>query len=162
MCLYPFNPTYGLYTLHSSPINRDSQLERRECPLLLFYRHIAPLERKETAGQPQGLPLQEKPSILENQNVGAGLVPAQNQMVLRPQGNHKGCPYTTQNRSEFRSYRGGIKLVQCIKCQHVLRYAKKKIPTFVHADANPRLDPDGCVRLLDDGRSGELTSPREQ
>ena len=31
--------------------------------LLPFYRHIAPLERKETAGQPQGLPLQNSKSL---------------------------------------------------------------------------------------------------
>ncbi len=43
-----------------------------------------------------------------------------------------------------------------------LCYAEKKISTFVHMHTNPRLDPDGCVRLLDDGRSGELAAPREQ
>ena len=46
--------------------------------------------------------------------------------------------------------------------QFELCYAEKKIATFVHADTNPRFDPDGCVRLLDDGGSGELASPREQ
>ena len=42
-----------------------------------------------------------------------------------------------------------------------LCYAEEKISTFVHTDTDPRLNPDRCVRLLDDGRSGELTSPRE-
>ena len=52
--------------------------------------------------------------------------------------------------------------LRAVKCQHVLRYAEKKIPAFIHTDTNPRFDPDCCVRLLDDGRSGELGSPGEQ
>ncbi|MCE2396216.1 hypothetical protein J4G02_16810, partial [Candidatus Poribacteria bacterium] len=55
---------------------------------------------------------------------------------IAPLGLNEPCPFSRPVPRVFN--------LRAVKCQYALRYAEKKISTFVHADTHPRFDPDGC------------------